>query len=386
MTPPPLKVAIVAGEESGDLLGADLVRALRKLSGREVQLVGTGGRHLQELGLKPIFDAGEIALMGLSAILRDLPRLIRRIGETARFVATEKPDCLITIDSPDFSLRVASKVRKLAPEIPIIHYICPSVWAWRPGRAKAMRPHVDEVLCILPFEPKELERLGGPPGTYVGHRLATDPGVLIAAAMQERDRGPEDGEKTLLLLPGSRRGEVRALLEPFGETVSILRARGHRLRVLLPTVPHVAEIVKEATAKWPYQPEILVDAQKKWLAFGEADAALNASGTVSLELALAGVPMLSCYKLDPVMRMAQGLIKVWSASLPNLVADRTVVIEAYNEYVRPQWMARHIEALFVDTSLRQWQKDGFAEVRRRFATDRPSGEIAAEAVLRHIQK
>ena len=385
MTPPPLKVAIVAGEESGDLLGADLVRALRKLSGREVQLVGTGGRHLQELGLKPIFDAGEIALMGLSAILRDLPRLIRRIGQTARFVANEKPDCLITIDSPDFSLRVASKVRKLAPEIPIIHYICPSVWAWRPGRAKAMRPHVDEVLCILPFEPKELERLGGPPGTYVGHRLATDPGVLIAAAMQERDRGPEDGEKTLLLLPGSRRGEVRALLEPFGETVLILRARGHRLRVLLPTVPHVAEIVKEATAKWPYQPEILVDAQKKWLAFGEADAALNASGTVSLELALAGVPMLSCYKLDPVMRMAQGLIKVWSASLPNLVADRTVVIEAYNEYVRPQWMARHIEALFVDTSLRQWQKDGFAEVRRRFATDRPSGEIAAEAVLRHIR-
>ncbi|ODT07425.1 MAG: lipid-A-disaccharide synthase [Mesorhizobium sp. SCN 65-20] len=385
MTPPPLKVAIVAGEESGDLLGADLVRALRKLSGREVQLVGTGGRHLQELGLSPLFDAGEIALMGLSAILRDLPRLIRRIGQTARFVAKEKPDCLITIDSPDFSLRVASKVRKLAPDIPIIHYICPSVWAWRPGRAKAMRPHVDEVLCILPFEPKELERLGGPPGTYVGHRLATDPGVLIAAAMQERDRGPEDGEKTLLLLPGSRRGEVRALLEPFGETVSILRARGHRLRVLLPTVPHVAEIVKEATAKWPYQPEILVDAQKKWLAFGEADAALNASGTVSLELALAGVPMLSCYKLDPVMRMAQGLIKVWSASLPNLVADRTVVIEAYNEYVRPQWMARHIEALFVDTSLRQWQKDGFAEVRRRFATDRPSGEIAAEAVLRHIR-
>lgn len=386
MTPPPLKVAIVAGEESGDLLGADLVRALRKLSGREVQLVGTGGRHLQELGLKPLFDAGEIALMGLSAILRDLPRLIRRIGETARFVAKEKPDCLITIDSPDFSLRVASKVRKLAPDIPIIHYICPSVWAWRPGRAKAMRPHVDEVLCILPFEPKELERLGGPPGTYVGHRLATDPGVLIAAAMQERDRGPEDGEKTLLLLPGSRRGEVRALLEPFGETVSILRARGHRLRVLLPTVPHVAEIVKEATAKWPYQPEILVDAQKKWLAFGEADAALIASGTVSLELALSGVPMLSCYKLDPVMRMAQGLIKVWSASLPNLVADRTVVHEIYNEYVRPQWMARHLEALLVDTSLRQWQKDGFADVRRRFATDRPSGDIAAEAVLRHIHK
>ncbi len=243
------------------------------------------------------------------------------------------------------------------------------------------------MLCILPFEPRELERLGGPPGTYVGHRLATDPGVLIAAAMQERVRDPQDGgEKTLLLLPGSRRGEVRALLEPFGETVSILRGRGHRLRVVLPTVPHVADIVKEATAKWPYQPEIVVDAQKKWLAFGEADAALIASGTVSLELALAGVPMLSCYKLDSVMRMAQGLIKVWSASLPNLVADSTIVVEIYNEYVRPAWMARHIEGLLVDTPLRQWQKDGFAEVRRRFATDRPSGDIAAEAVLKHIRK
>ncbi|MEO5322762.1 lipid-A-disaccharide synthase [Mesorhizobium sp. CC13] len=388
MTQPPLKIAIVAGEESGDLLGADLVRALRQMSGRDVRLVGVGGRHLKELGLSPLFNAGEIALMGLSAILRDLPRLIRRIGETARFVSAEKPDCLITIDSPDFSLRVARKVRALAPDIPIVHYVCPSVWAWRPGRAKAMRPHVDEVLCILPFEPKELARLDGPPGTYVGHRLISDPGVLIAAAMQEHGSDPAEqgGEKTLLLLPGSRRSEVRALLGPFGETVSILKARGHRLRLLLPTVPNVADMVTSITGQWPDKPEIILDAQKKWQAFGEADAALIASGTVSLELALSGVPMMSCYKLDAVMRMAQRLITVWSASLPNLVADRTVVIEAYNEYVRPQWMARHLEGLLTDSALRQWQKDGFAEVRRRFATERPSGELAAQVVLRHIRK
>lgn len=383
MSLPPLKIAIVAGEESGDLLGADLVRSLQRLSGREVKLVGVGGRHLQALGMTPLFDGSEIALMGLSAIVRELPRLMRRIGETARLVAAEKPDCLVTIDSPDFSLRVTKKVRALAPGIPIIHYICPSVWAWRPGRAKAMKPHVDEVLCILPFEPAELARLGGPAGTYVGHRLTSDPGIAIAAAMQDGKVAPgADDEKTLLLLPGSRRSEVRALIGPFGETVSILRKRGHKLRLLLPTVPHVAPIVEAAVADWPQKPEIIVDPQHKWQAFGEADAALIASGTVSLELALAGVPMMSNYKLDTIMRMAQGLITVWSASLPNLIADRPVVIEAYNEYVRPEWMARHLEGLFSETGLRGWQKEGFAEIARRMATERPSGELAAEAVLR----
>lgn len=387
MTQPPLKVAIVAGEESGDLLGADLVRALQRLTGREVRLVGTGGRHLQQLGLAPLFDASEIALMGLTAVVRDLPRLMRRIGQTARLVAAEKPDCLITIDSPDFSLRVASKVRALAPQIPIVHYICPSVWAWRPGRAKAMKPHVDEVLCILPFEPAELARLNGPPGTFVGHRLVSDPGIAVAAAMQEgKGTLSPDREKTLLLLPGSRRSEVRGLIGPFGETVSILRARGHRLRLLLPTVPHVASLVEDAVSGWPDKPEIILDPQRKWQAFGEADAALIASGTVSLELALAGVPMMSSYKLDAFMRMVQGLITIWSASLPNLIADRPVVIEAYNQYVRPKWMARHVEGLFDDSGLRRWQKDGFAEIIRRMATDRPSGELAAEAVLKHIAK
>ncbi|WP_395446762.1 lipid-A-disaccharide synthase [Aminobacter sp. UC22_36] len=387
MTLPPLKIAIVAGEESGDLLGADLVQALQRMSGREVRLVGTGGRHLQELGLSPLFDAGEIALMGVTAIVRDLPRLIRRIGQTARFVAAGKPDCLVTIDSPDFSLRVAKKVRALDPTVPIVHYICPSVWAWRPGRAKAMKPHVDEVLCILPFEPAELARLGGPHGTFVGHRLVNDPGVAVAAAMQEgKGALAPDREKTLLLLPGSRRSEVRSLIGPFGETVSILRARGHRLRLLLPTVPHVASLTEEAVSAWPQKPEIILDPQHKWQAFGEADAALIASGTVSLELALSGVPMLSSYKLDTLARMIQSLVTVWSAALPNLIADRPVVQESYNQYVRPQWMARYVEGLFEDGGLRRWQKDGFAEIVRRMATDRPSGEIAAEAVLKHIVK
>jgi len=382
----PLKIAIVAGEESGDLLGADIVQALKRMTGREVRLVGIGGRHLQALGLVPLFDGAEIALMGLSAILRDLPRLMRRISQTASAVAAEKPDCLITIDSPDFSLRVAKKVRAADPSIPIVHYVCPSVWAWRPGRAVAMKPYIDHILCILPFEVKELSRLGGPPGTYVGHRLTHDPGLLGAARAQGQPRDLSgDRVKTLLVLPGSRRGEVSRLAGPFGETVSALRARGHRLRLLLPTVPHVADLVRTSVARWDEKPEIIVETERKWQAFGKADAALIASGTVSLELALSGVPMVSCYKFDPIMLMVQSLITVWSAALPNHIADRPVVPESYNQYVRPRYLARQLEALFSDTAYRTWQKDGFAEVARRMATDRPSGDIAADVVLRHIK-
>jgi lipid-A-disaccharide synthase len=382
----PLKIAIIAGEESGDLLGADIVRALQRLTGREVRLVGIGGRHLRELGLSPLFDAGEIALMGISAVLRDLPRLLHRIGESARAVAAEKPDCLITIDSPDFTLRVARKVRALEPSIPIVHYVCPSVWAWRPGRAPAMKPYVDHILCLLPFEAGELLRLGGPPGTYVGHRLTQDDGVKLARSMQDAPRDLSgDRDKTLLLLPGSRRGEVRSLVGVFGDTVSVLRARGHRMRLLLPTVPHVAGLVETAVSGWEQKPEIILDQTRKWQAFGEADAALIASGTVSLELALAGVPCVSSYRLDPFARLIQGLVTVWSGLLPNLIADRPVVPEFYNQYVRPENLARHVEALWSDTKLRAWQKEGFAEVASRMRTDRPSGEIAAEVVMRQME-
>lgn len=378
-----LTIGVVAGEESGDLLGADLVRALRRATGRDIRLVGIGGRHLQALGLKSLFDAGDIALMGVSAVVRDLPRLIRRIGQTASAIAAQKPDCLITIDSPDFCLRVAKKVRAADPAIPIVHYVCPSVWAWRPGRAVAMRPHVDRILCVLPFEVGELARLGGPPGTYVGHRLTHDAGVLAAAEAQAAPRDlSDDREKTLLVLPGSRRGEVRKLIGPFGETISLLRARGHRLRLLLPTVPHVAELVRSSVAGWKQKPEITVDQDQKWRAFGQADAALIASGTVSLELALSGVPMISCYKLDPLARIvSRRALIAWSAALPNLIADKPLVPERYDEFVTPTTLARELEALFSDTGMRAWQKSGFAEVARRMETARPAGEIAAEAVM-----
>lgn len=381
-----LRIGIVAGEESGDLLGADIVRALRA-GGANVDLIGVGGRHLQELGLKSLFDAGEIALVGIGAIMRDLPRLMRRIGQTAREIVAQRVDCLVTIDSPEFSLRVARKVRAADPKIPIVHYVCPSVWAWRPSRAPAMRPYVDHVLCVLPFEVEALARLGGPPGTYVGHRLTHDAGLRMAAQMQVAKTNLSPGrEKKLLLLPGSRRSEVSGLIEIFGEAVASLHQRGHRLKLTLPTVPHVAQIVATATAGWDVKPEIIVDADRKWKAFGEADAAMIASGTVSLELALAGVPMYSCYTLDPITKLAVRLLTTWSALLPNIIADRPIVTEVYDRYIRAETIVRHMEALFADTQLRAWQKDGFAEVMRRMATEHPSGEIAAGVVRKMVEK
>lgn len=379
-----LRIAIVAGEESGDLLGADMVRALRG-SGLEVELVGIGGRHLQELGLKTLFDPDEISLVGIGAVVRDLPRLIRRLGQASRAIAAADADCLVTIDVPDFSLRVARKVKAARPRLPVVHYVCPSVWAWRPGRAAAMRAYVDHILCVLPFEVDALARLGGPPGTYVGHRLTHEPGLRMAAAMQaaKDDLGPER-EKKLLLLPGSRRSEVSGLIGIFGDAAASLRRRGHRLKLMLPTVPHVAPLVEAATQSWAVKPEITLDPARKWQAFGEADAAMIASGTVSLELALAGVPTYSCYKLDALTRLAVRMLTTWSALLPNIIADRPIVTEVYDPYIRAETIVRHMEALFADTSLRAWQKQGFAEVVRRMATERPPGELAAAAVMQTV--
>ncbi|HVW57819.1 MAG TPA: lipid-A-disaccharide synthase [Rhizobiaceae bacterium] len=384
----PLRIAIIAGEESGDLLGADLVRSLASQSGRQIELFGVGGRHLQALGLQSLFDQSQIAIMGVTAVVRDLPRIVYRINATARAVARWKPDCLITIDVPGFTLPVARKVRRANPAIPIVHYVCPSVWAWRAGRAPAMRPNIDRVLCLLPFEPEALARLKGPPGTFVGHRLARDPAIIEAAETQRQradSRHPE-AMTTLLLLPGSRRSEIRSLLGPFGETVDLLRERGNRLRLLLPTVPHLVDMVSALTASWPEKPEIIHDSERKWRAFAEADAALAASGTVSLELALSRVPFVACYKTDRVMKLFHYLITIWSSLLPNLIADYAIVPEYIDHFVRPGMLARQIEQLAADTPQRTAQLAGFDDVLSALATDRPSGEMAATIVLAEIAK
>lgn len=382
----PLKIAIVAGEESGDLLGADLVRGLRGHCGEGLELVGLGGSHLESEGLKSLFDIHEIAIMGLSGVLRSLPKLMRRIAETARAIVAAQPDCLVIIDSPDFTHRVARKVREAAPSIPIVDYVCPSVWAWRPERAPAMRTYVDRVLAVLPFEVEALRRLEGPPATYVGHRLTRYAPLLAAAERRRRERagvaGNADRQKTLLLLPGSRRSEVSRLMQPFGETAGILRDRGHRLSLLLPTPERIEETVRAAAASWPVEPRIVTGEEAKWAAFAQADVALAASGTVSLELALTGVPMVLCYKADAfARRFLMPRITIWTAALPNLIDDGPAVPEFFNEFVRPAMLARWLERLLEHGPERQVQEEAFVRIAETIRTERPSGELAAEAVL-----
>ncbi len=384
MTAAPIRLAVVAGEESGDLLGADLVRALAAASGRHVELFGVGGRHLAELGLNSLFDSSEIALMGFAAVMRDLPRLLMRIGKTARAVAEFDPDCLITIDSPAFGLRVARKVKASRPAAGTIHYVCPSVWAWAPGRAKTMAGFVDHVLCLLPFEPAELKRLGGPPGSFVGHRLARHPLLTAAAEARAARTSIKTERPTILLLPGSRRSEVRSLMEPFRQVIEQLARRHGAPDLVLPTVPHVAGEVREALRSWGMQPRIVEGEEAKYAAFAEADVAIAASGTVLLELAIAGVPAVSCYRTDIMLKALRRMVTVWSAALPNLIADRPIVPEFIDEMLRPQTVVHTVEELLRGGHLRDLQLEGYREVRAALATPRPAGELAAEIVLGQI--
>ncbi|UGX88035.1 lipid-A-disaccharide synthase [Phyllobacterium meliloti] len=388
-TSKPLRLAIVTGEESGDLLGADLVQALRRQYPADVTLTGVGGEHLQALGLNSLFDQHEIALVGLTAIVTKLPQLIRRISQVAGAIVAAKPDCLVIIDSPDFTHRVARKVRAADPSIPIINYISPSVWAWRPERAKAMRGYIDHVLAILPFEVQALKDLDGPPATYVGHRLVTH-APLLAAAEQNRAREAHFSERKehhLVVLPGSRKAEITSLSKPFGEAIELLASRGNRFTLTLPTLPKVEQLVRQLTADWKVQPNIVVGEAERLKAFAQADAALAASGTVSLELALARIPTVLSYRPDWLARMfIAPRIKIWSAALPNIIADKRVVQEYFNQFVRPGPLAREIEQLLRPGYARSLQLDGFDEIAELMRTDRPSGDIAAEKVLEYIKR
>ncbi len=387
MTQARLKIAVIAGEESGDLLGADLIEALRRQ--QSVDVIGVGGDHLKVQGLKSLFDPSEIALMGISAIFKKLPRLLGLISKTADFVTQQKPDCLIIIDSPEFCHRVAKKVRRSDPSIRIINYVCPSVWAWRPGRAKKMKAYIDHVLAILPFEPQALMDLDGPPGTYVGHRAALDEQFIEVSKKQTGREVTrfENGERQLLVLPGSRRTEVRRTMTHFEETIRLLTSRGHKLRLLLPTVPHVEAEVRRLSAHWVIQPEITTDQTRKMEMFSQADAALATSGTVTLELALCRVPMISIYDFDaPARLILRFFFKGWTASLPNLIADEPVVPEQYNDQIRPANMARQLERLLIKGPARDAQLAGFTKLRANMQTDVAPGEKAASLVLQFVRR
>ncbi len=382
MSEKPLKIAVIAGEVSGDLLGADLVAALKQRHSGPIELIGVGGEALQGQGLRSLFDFSELSIMGITQVLSKLPRLIRLISVTSEAIIAAKPDLLLIVDSPDFTHRVARKVRKRLPDLPVVNYVCPSVWAWKEYRAKAMLPYVDEVLAVLPFEPDVMQRLGGPKTHFIGHRLASHPEVQrVRSARRSRSPKATGESRTILLLPGSRGAEITQLLPVFGAAMEEFVSRNGETRFLLPTVPRQEARVREITAAWPIRPEILIGDQAKWQAFEEADAAIAASGTVILELALAYVPVVSTYKGDWIIRMLANRIKVWTGALPNLIVDYAVVPEYFNDVLRPASLVRWAERLSTGTPQRQAMLAGYDDVWSRLQTALRAGDAGAELVF-----
>lgn len=360
----PLSIFIVAAEASGDALGAALARALVMAAPTGVRLSGVGGHAMANAGIASPFPIDELAIIGLTAIPRRLPNIIRRIRETGQQIVAARPDALVIVDSPDFTHRVARQVRRLAPSIPIVDYVSPSVWAWRPGRARAMRAYVDQVLAILPFEPAVHRKLGGPPCTYVGHPLVERIAELRPNAEEARRRLADP--PLILALPGSRPNEIRRLAGIFGDAMERLRGRIGAMELVIPTVPNVAAQLRDAVATWTVKPRIVTEPAEKWSAFRNARAALAASGTVTLELALAGVPMVAAYRLHVVEAIVARLIRLQarlpSVILANLVVGENVVPELLQEDCTAEKLAVALEPLIADTPERQRQIEALSRL------------------------
>ena len=377
----PPHVFLVAGEASGDLLGALLMRALRA-ERPDMRFSGVGGEAMAREGLASLFPLAEIAVMGLVPVLRRLPLLLERIERTARAALEAEADCLVLIDAPDFTHRVARRVRRARPALPIVDYVSPTVWAWRPGRARAMRAYVDEVLALLPFEPAAHERLGGPACSYVGHPLLD---CLDSLTPSSADLAAREAEPPLVLvLPGSRRAEVARLTPVFGEALALLRERCPSFDLALPVVPHVAAEIERNLEAWAAPPRLLTQEEKP-AAFRRARAALVASGAATLELALAGVPMAVAYKVAAVEWPLRALVSVDSIVLPNLVLGERLVPEFLQGRATPQALALALEPLIRGGAARAAQTAGLARVRAlMLAEGRSPSARAAERVLAHM--
>ena len=391
MTPVPSsnvgrKIFLIATEESGDRLGAHLMKVLRQRLGEAVRFEGVGGQSMAREGLTSLFPIEELSIIGLAAVVKQLPKVLRLIRETAAAVIRAQPDILVIIDSPDFTHRVARRVRARDPAIPVIDYVSPSVWAWRPGRARAMRGYVDHVLALLPFEPEEYRRLQGPPCSYVGHPLMEQLGTLRPGAEEQKRR--DQAPPVLLVLPGSRRSEIRHHMAVFGEALGRLQAEGVAFEPILPTMPHLLEAVREGVKAWTVAPRIVVGEQEKRAAFRIASAALAKSGTVTLELALAGVPMVTAYKAGAVeVRIVRSLIQVKSVILANLVIGENVVPEFIQQDCTPENLVPALIEILADSSQRRRQLAAFAKLDDIMSTgNQPPGVRAADIVLAMLQK
>ena len=376
-----IRIALVAGEHSGDQLGFKLMQALRAASPTPVSFTGVGGERMAAEGLASLFPLSDIAVMGFVPVIRRLPSLLRHIRETAKAIVAADPDVLVIIDSPDFTHRVAKLVRRQRPTLPIVDYVSPSVWAWRPGRARRMRPYVDHVLALLPFEPAAHARLGGPPCSYVGHPLVE--------RLAELRPTPDDSFRRaakpplVVVLPGSRRSEISRLTADFGAAIGIIAAEIGALEVVVPAVDHLVDDIQARVKTWPVQPTIVRGEAAKLAAFRRARVALAASGTVTLELALAHVPMVVAYKVAPFETWLRYVIKVPSIVLPNLILGELAIPELIQEACTPERLAATLLPLIGTAAARAAQHQALERLDSLMLlqTEQSPSQRAAEIIL-----
>ncbi|SFE07883.1 lipid-A-disaccharide synthase [Roseivivax sediminis] len=381
-----MRVFITAGEPSGDRLGAALMAGLTEATGGAARFSGIGGPMMAEEGLHSIFPMDEISIMGIVEILKEYRSLKRRIRQTAEAAIAAAPDVIITVDLPEFSLRVLELVKARAPHLRCVHYVAPTVWAWRPGRAEKMAPHVDQVLALLPFEPPYMQA-AGIACDFVGHPVVSEPVAGAADVARFRLTAGLGEAPMALVLPGSRRSEVSRLAPVFGKVLERVHAARPDLRFVVPAAPAVAGAVQAAAADWPGRPLVLDPrdlgaegpAQKR-AAFAAADVALAASGTVSLELAAAATPMVVAYDMNWLSRVVIGrMLRTDTVTLVNLVSETRAVPEFIGRACRPERIAPALldvldnpsdQARAMELTMQRLGRDG-----------PPQGRRAADAVL-----
>lgn len=385
----PLRVALIAGEPSGDVLGASLMRGLRRLTGGHVEFTGIGGAQMTEQGLRSLFPIADLAVMGLVEVLPRAGMLLRRIRETARFLLDDPPDIVVTIDSPGFTRRLAQRLA--VRSFPLVHYVAPTVWAWRPGRARRLARLYDHLLVILPFEPPYFEAVGLPT-TFVGH-----PAVEAMAAARQSELSAEadgrgfrtrhniaDNRMILALMPGSRKGEVSRLLPVFAEVLQRLERQGHELHLAIPTVETVASFVRQALPELPYPATVVEASGERYAAMLAADVALAASGTATLELGLAGTPTVLAYKVNPLTAaIVRRLVRIPHAGLVNILLGREVMAEYLQQRCTADAITPALARLLASPSERAMQISACAQVAAQLgaAEDPLPGVRAAQKIL-----
>lgn len=375
-------VFIITGEPSGDALGGALIAALRRRTAGRLRIAGIGGERMHEEGLKSLFPLGDLAIIGVAEVLPRAPAIFRRVRETVAAIRALRPDAVVTIDSSGFTWRIAHGLRRRGETVPLIHYVAPMVWAWRAGRARRMARWYDHLMTLLPFEPPYFEEVGLSCG-YVGH-----PVLESGADRGDGDRfraahGLARDDLLITVLPGSRGGEVRRLLPIFRAALDLLQNSVGPFRVVVPTVGTVAARVAEAVTDWPGIPIIVERPEQKYDAFAASRAALAASGSVALELAMARLPMVVGYRLNPLTEaLLERALQVRQVNLVNLLLDQPLVCELLGPNCTPERLAAALVDLIRDERVRDAHRRGYDEAVRRLAGDGASPSLrAADQIL-----